>query len=61
VTRLTLKNALTSFDDVAQSETYSWPLSAFVPGVLSSFDLPDCYRVLEAKKLKQIDPRRAEQ
>lgn len=56
VTRVTLKNALTSYADVAQSETYSWPLSSFVPDVLKSFDLPDCYRALEAKKLKQIDP-----
>ncbi|VTR97791.1 Uncharacterized protein OS=Chthoniobacter flavus Ellin428 GN=CfE428DRAFT_1820 PE=4 SV=1: AXE1 [Gemmata massiliana] len=56
VTHVTLKNALTNFADVAQSETYSWPLSLFVPGVLRSFDLEDCYKVLEAKKLKQIDP-----
>ena len=56
VTRITLKNALTNFADVAQSETYSWPLSAFVPGVLRSFDLEDCYKALQAKKLKQIEP-----
>ena len=56
VTRVTLKNALTSYHDVATAEEYSWPLSAFVPGVLSSFDLPDCYRALAAKKLRQIDP-----
>ena len=23
---------------------------------LASFDLPDCYRALEAKKLKQVEP-----
>jgi dienelactone hydrolase len=56
VTRVTLKNALTSYSDVAQSETYSWPLSSFVPGVLQSFDLPDCYKLLEAKKLEQLEP-----
>lgn len=56
VTRVTFKNALTSYADVARSETYSWPLSSFVPGVLRSFDLPDCYDVLKAKKLKQIEP-----
>jgi hypothetical protein len=33
-----------------------WPLSAFVPGVLEKFDLPDCYRALEAKKLRLIAP-----
>jgi len=56
VARVTLKNALTSFADVARSETYAWPLSSFVPGVLASFDLPDCYRALAEKKLKQIEP-----
>lgn len=56
VKRVTLKNSLTSYRDVAMTETYNWPLSAFVPGVLSVFDLPDCYKVLEAKRLKQIDP-----
>ena len=54
---MTLKNALTSYADVATSEHYDWPLSAFVPGVLATFDLPDCYRALEAKKLRQIEPR----
>ena len=56
VSRVTLKNALTSFGDVAKSETYAWPLSSFVPGILKSFDLPDCYRALEPRKLKQIEP-----
>lgn len=56
VKQVTLKNALTAFQDIAEAETYSWPLSAFVPGVLAAFDLPDCYRALEGKKLKQIDP-----
>lgn len=56
VRRVTLKNALTSYSDVAGSESYSWPLSSFVPDVLKSFDLPECYKVLEAKKLKQLEP-----
>ena len=34
VTQVTLKNALTSYADVAESENYAWPLSSFVPGVL---------------------------
>jgi len=55
VVRVTLKNALRSFEHVARSETYSWPLSSFVPDVIRSFDLPDCYRALEAKNLKQIE------
>jgi cephalosporin-C deacetylase-like acetyl esterase len=56
VTRVTLKNALTNYAAVAGSETYAWPLSSFVPDVLKSFDLADCYKALEAKKLKQIEP-----
>ena len=56
VTRVTLKNALTGYADVAESETYAWPLSSFAPGVLASFDLPDCYRALGAKRLEHIDP-----
>ncbi|HEY2250542.1 MAG TPA: prolyl oligopeptidase family serine peptidase, partial [Planctomycetaceae bacterium] len=42
VSQITLKNALTSYADVAESESYTWPLSSFVPGVLEKFDLPDC-------------------
>jgi len=56
VKRVTLKNALSSYEAVATSEAYDWPLSAFVPGVLAKFDLPDVYRALEKKQLKQIDP-----
>jgi dienelactone hydrolase len=56
VVQVTLKNALVSYSAVAESETYRWPLSAIVPGVLEDFDLPDCYRVLEAKGLRQVEP-----
>lgn len=56
VSRVTLKNALTSYSDVAETEFYNWPLSAFVPGILKTFDLPDCYAALSGKSLKQIDP-----
>lgn len=57
VTQVTLKNALTSYSAIAESDGYKWPLSSFVPGVLYRFDLPDCYRELEAtRKLRQIDP-----
>ncbi|MBW7992262.1 MAG: prolyl oligopeptidase family serine peptidase [Planctomycetes bacterium] len=56
VKQVTLKNALTSYSDIAESETYAWPLSALVPDILKSFDLPDCYRILRNKNLKQIDP-----
>jgi dienelactone hydrolase len=56
VTRVTLKNPLTSYQAVAEAEEYAWPLSALVPGVLSAFDLPDCYEALKPKVLRQIDP-----
>jgi hypothetical protein len=56
VTHVTLKNALTSYAAIAESDDYQWPLSAFVPGVLAKFDLPDCYRILAAKHLRLIEP-----
>jgi dienelactone hydrolase len=56
VKAVTLKNALTSYREVAETEYYRWPLSALLPGVLREFDLPDCYRALEAKDLRQIEP-----
>jgi dienelactone hydrolase/pimeloyl-ACP methyl ester carboxylesterase len=59
VTQVTLKNALTGYTDVARTEAYTWPLSCFVPGALESFDLGECYDVLKAKNLKQIDVMRA--
>jgi cephalosporin-C deacetylase-like acetyl esterase len=59
VTQVTLKHALTSYSDVAESEDYRWPLSALLPGVLRRFDLPDCYRALESKRLRQIEPKGA--
>ena len=55
VVQVTLKNALTSYQAIAESEEYEWPLSSFVPGVLEKFDLPDCYRALAGKKLRQIE------
>jgi len=54
VTRVTLKHALTSYAEIAESETYSWPLSTLLPNVLAHFDLPDCYAALESKQLRQI-------
>ncbi len=56
VTRVTLKHALTSYDDIAQNEDYRWPLSCLVPGILKTLDLPDCYRALASKKLRQVEP-----
>ena len=56
VKQVTLKNALTSYSEIAESEEYRWPLSAFLSGVLEKFDLPDCYRALATKQLRQIEP-----
>ncbi len=56
ITQVTLKQALTSFSAMAETEDYRWPLSSMVPGALRTFDLPDCYRALEAKRLVQSDP-----
>jgi dienelactone hydrolase/pimeloyl-ACP methyl ester carboxylesterase len=56
VTQVTLKNALTSYAEIAESRNYNWPLSALVPNILETFDLPDCYRALKPKRLRRIDP-----
>jgi hypothetical protein len=56
VVKVTLKNALTAYSDIATSRDYTCPLSAFLPGVLREFDLPDCYRALAAKQLRLIEP-----
>lgn len=56
VTQVTLKNALTSWQAVAEAEEYRWPLSTLLPGVLEMFDLPDCYRALGRKLLRQVEP-----
>jgi dienelactone hydrolase len=59
VSQVTLKNALTSYSDVAESEEYNWPLASLLPGVLKTFDLPDCYHALSMKKLHQVEPWKA--
>jgi hypothetical protein len=47
---------LKSYADVAEAETYRWPLATLLPNVLAHFDLPDCYAELQAKQLRQIEP-----
>ena len=54
VKRVTLHNALLSYHELTQVPVYSWPLSSFVFGVLKDFDLPDCHRLLKAKKRLRI-------
>jgi hypothetical protein len=56
VTQVTLKHALTSFGAIVESEEYDWPLTTLIPDVLRSFDLPDLYRELATKQLRQIEP-----
>ena len=56
VKQVTLKNALKSYTGIAESEHYSWPLSALLPNVLEHFDLADCFAELKTKDLRQIDP-----
>jgi pimeloyl-ACP methyl ester carboxylesterase len=56
VSQVTLKNALTSYATVAETEDYQWPYAQLLPGVLRRFDLPDVYRALVAKDLRQIEP-----
>lgn len=55
VKKVILKNALSSFSDIAESTFYNWPVSAFPMNVLHHFDLPDCYLTLEGKGLEMID------
>lgn len=54
VTRVTLKHSLTSFAEIVESEESKWPVSVFVPGGIKTFDLPECYEVLAAKRLRRI-------
>jgi cephalosporin-C deacetylase-like acetyl esterase len=56
VTRVTLKHPPASYTEIAESPDYNWPLSALPPGVLAGFDLPDCYRALQAKHLRLLEP-----
>ena len=56
VKQVTLKHALRSFSELAQAEDYHWPFAALLPDVLKHFDLPDIYRELQAKQIKNIEP-----
>jgi dienelactone hydrolase len=60
VTRVTLKQALTSYSDIAETEDYHWPLATLPPNVLAHFDMPDCYAELAGKNLVQSEPANSE-
>lgn len=56
VGQVTLKNCLSSFAEVAETEDYRWPYAIMLPGVLEHFDLPDCKKVLADKQLRDLQP-----
>lgn len=56
VRKVTLKNALTSYLEVAQSADYRWPYAALLPNVLAHFDTPEVYAALEPKALANERP-----
>ncbi len=56
VLQVTLKNSLSSYLEVAQTEDYRWPYAVMLPNVLARFDLPEVYRALELKQLKNEEP-----
>lgn len=56
VRQVTLKNAPTSFKEIAQTEDYQWPYASLLYGVLEHFDLPECYEALKEKKLVNLEP-----
>ena len=52
----TLKHALRSYAEVAETDDYRWSAAMLPPDLLLHFDLPDCYRQLAGKQLTQIEP-----
>ena len=53
VKNVTLKGAPESYQKIAETQLYDWPLSSFVPGVVGRFDLPDIRREL-GSKLREV-------
>ena len=58
---MTLKNALTSYGDVAESETYALAAVVVRAGRAANVRPAGLLPALAAKKLKQIDPWDANQ
>lgn len=56
VKTVTLKNALTSYLELAQTEDYQWPYAIMLPNVLAHFDLPEVHAALKVKNLQSTDP-----
>jgi hypothetical protein len=47
VVEVRMKHMLRSYADIAEADRSNWPLSAYLPGVLKQFDLPDLRAELE--------------
>jgi dienelactone hydrolase len=56
VKTVTLKNALTSYLELAQTEDYQWPYAIMLPNVLAHFDFPEVHAALKTKNLQSTDP-----
>lgn len=56
IKQVTLKNCLTAYADIAETEDYQWPYAVMLPGVLKQFDLPRCKLALEGKQLRDLQP-----
>ncbi|MCC6512051.1 MAG: acetylxylan esterase, partial [Pirellulaceae bacterium] len=56
IQQVTLKNCLTSYADIAETEDYNWPYAVMLPGVLKHFDLPQCKAALVSKNLRDLAP-----
>ncbi len=56
VQQVTLKNALESYQAIATTENYQWPLAALPPNVLAHFDLPDLRAALQQRNLRHLEP-----
>ena len=46
ITKVALIDRLESFEKIATSRRYDWPLSTFVPRILATLDMPDVYEAL---------------
>ena len=55
VQTITLKGALKSYQSIAETEAYNWPLSALIPNALLHFDLPDIYQALRATRQLRME------
>lgn len=56
VQQTTLKNAPESYQAIATTENYQWPLAALPPNVLAHFDLPDLRAALQHRNLRHLEP-----